>query len=485
MAIHVRSTRRASRLWRELRRRLARLAAIVAILFILVSGVTMYLIRVFSPPPPRASFVAWQEPPGGQDVGEVQESARSASAVKPVQVDVMPVIITMADALPLPEVVEVDVDDSEELTDDFAVDFGSDLGDAAGSPGGGKGGRGSGDGRGSGKGMGYNDDVQVVLALDASGSMDRLFQAVANSLEELLRTLGECRVNGQRASVNVGIVVYGHSSGDGAPFELTPFSLELENMRDKVRSINCDGVYENCGEAIDFAVKNYPWNKRRRRQLLKVLFIAGNESFDQGAVNYRDALAAAQEQGIIVNTIHCGNPNPEWRSAARMGGGEGLTFAMDAVSPHAAHRTATGELIAELYRMPILPIGSPAEQAAIREEYANRPPLPDTNDEKALRAWSKQHLAALLQGSRNDAVELCRQLGLRASVADLGGRGNLPPELRGMQDENQLVATVADLARKRQDIINKLRVRDNSSFIGKVLDTLIMQAAERGIEITR
>lgn len=485
MAIHVRSTRCASRLWRELRRRLARLAAIVAILFILVNGVILYLIRVFSPPPPRASFEAWQEPPGGQDVGEVQESARSVSAATPMQVDVMPVIITMADALPLPEVVEVDFDDSEELTDDSSVDLGSDWGDAAGSSGGGKGGQDSGGGRGSGKGMGYNDDVQVVLALDASGSMDRLFQAVANSLEELLRTLGECRVNGQHARVNVGIVVYGHSLGDGVPYELTPFSLELEMMRDKVRSINCDGVYENCGEAIDFAVKNYPWNKRRRRQLLKVLFIAGNESFDQGSVNYRDALAAAQEQGIIVNTIHCGNPNPEWRSAARLGGGEGLTFAMDAVSPHAAHHTTTGELIAELYRMPILPIGSPAEQAAIREEYANRPPLPDTNDEKALRAWSKQHLVALLRGSRNDAVELCRQLGLRVSVADLGGRGNLPPELRGIQDENQLVATVADLARKRQDIINKLRVRDNSSFIGKVLDTLIMQAAERGIEITR
>lgn len=485
MAIHVRSTRRASRLWRELRRRLARLAAIVSVVFILVSGVTMYLIRIFSPPPPRASFVAWQEPPGGQDTGEVQESARAASAAKPVQVDVQPVIITMADALPLPEVVEVDVENSEEYAEDFSVDLGSDLGDGVGSSGGGKGGRGSGAGRGSGKGMGYNDDVQVVLALDASGSMDRLFQAVANSLEELLRTLGECRVNGQHASVNVGIVVYGHSSGDGAPFELTPFSLELENMRDKVRSINCDGGYENCGEAIDFAVKNYPWNKRRRRQLLKVLFIAGNESFDQGSVNYRDALAAAQEQGIIVNTIHCGNPNPEWRSAARMGGGEGLTFAMDEVAPDAAHRTSTGELIAELYRMPILPIGSPAEQAAIREEYANRTPLPDINDEKAVRAWSKQHLAALMRGSRNDAVELCRQLGLRVSVADLGGRGNLPPELRGISDENQLVATVADLARKRQDIINKLRVRDNSSFIGKVLETLIMQAAERGIDITQ
>lgn len=485
MAIHVRSTRRASRLWRELRRRLARLAAIVAFVFILVSGVVMYLIRVFSPPPPRASFVAWQETPGGQEAGEVQESARSVSAAKPVQVDVQPVIIAMADALPLPESVEVDFDDSEELTDDFSLDMGSDLGNAVGDSGGGKGGRGSGSGQGAGKGMGYNDDVQVVLALDASGSMDRLFLAVADSLEELLRTLAECRVNGQKASVNVGIVVYGHSLGDGAPYELTPFSLELENMRDKVRSVNCDGVYENCGEAVDFAVKHYPWNKRRRRQLLKVLFIAGNESFDQGSVNYRDAMAAAREQGIIVNTIHCGEPNPEWSSAARMGGGEGLTFAMNENAGSGAQSISPGELIEELYRMPILPIGSPAEQAALREEYAKRPPLPDINDEKAVYAWSKQHLASLLQGSRNDAVELCRQQGGSITVDALGGRGNLPPELRGISDENQLIATVTELAANRQELISKLRTGDSSSFIAKVLDTLIRQAAERGIDITQ
>ena len=250
MAIHVRSTRRASRLWRELRRRLARLAAIVAIAFILMSGVTMYLIRIFTPPPPSASFVAWQEPPGGQEADEVQDTPSAASAAKPAQVDVQPVIITTADALSLPEVVEIDFDDSEEFVDDFSLEVGSDLGDAMGTSGEGKGGGGSGSGRGSGKGMGYNDDVQVVLALDASGSMDRLFQAVSNSLEELLRTLRECRVNGQPASVNVGIVVYGQLEGEGAPYELTPFTLELENMRAKVRSVNCDGVYENCGEEL-------------------------------------------------------------------------------------------------------------------------------------------------------------------------------------------------------------------------------------------
>ncbi len=490
MAIHVRSTRRAYKIWRELRVRLARFAVLVSILFMLIGSGSMYLIRILNPSPPTASFIAWQEPAGGQEQS-AEEEARAAGAVKPVQITVNPVIISTAEAIELPDVIDVDLEDSDEIVDSFSVDLGSGLGEArgdgVGDAGGGQGGRGSGQdrGRGSGGAMGYNDDVQVVLALDASGSMDRLFAAVANSLEELLHTLGECRVNGQPANVNVGIVVYGHSRDDGAPFELSPFSLDLEEMRAKVKSINCDGVYENCGEAIDFALKNYPWNKRNRRQLLRVLFVAGNESFDQGSVDYRDALARARGLGIIVNTIHCGEFNPEWRAAARLGGGEGLVFSMQEEDVSATPRVSHAELIEALYHVPMLPLGAPAEQAALREAHAARAPLPDMSDAKAVYAWSRQHLNSLLRGSRCDAVELCRQLGDSCTPEALGGRGNLPPELRAIEDDVKLIDTLSKLARERGNLINQLRIGDHSSFTGKVLDTLILQAAARGIEITR
>ncbi len=490
MAIHVRSTRRAAKIWRELRIKLARFAVVASILFMLFGSGTMYLIRIFNPPQPSASFIAWQEPAGGQ-VQSVQQEARAAGAVHPVQITVNPVIISTAEAISLPEVIDVDLADSDVTADSFSVDlgsgFGESRGDGFGDSGSGQGGRGSGrgSGKGSGGAMGYNDDVQVVLVLDASGSMDRLFAAVANSLEELLHTLRECRVNGQQANINVGIVVYGHSRDDGAPFELSPFSQEPEEMRAKVKSINCDGVYENCGEAIDFALKNYPWNKRKRRELLKVVFIAGNESFDQGSVNYRDALARAHGMGIIVNTIHCGEFNPEWRAAARLGGGEGLVFSMQEEASYESPRASHAELIEALYHMPLFPLGSPAEQAALREAHAARPPLPDMSDPKAVYAWSRQHLDSLLRGSRRDAVELCRQLGNSCTPDALGGRGNLPPELRAIEDDTKLIDTLSKLARERGNLISQLRRGDHSSFIGKVLDTLILQAAERGIEITR
>lgn len=490
MAIHVRSTRRAYRLWRELRVKLARLAVIVALLAVLIGGTTLYLIRIFNPPPPSASFIAWQEPADGQEKTEQQE-ARSSASVKPLQMSVTPVIVSVAEAVPLPETIDIEFDDSEEMVADVSVDLGADLGEGVGADkgngGSGRGGSGSGRGKGQGKdgAMGYNDDVQVVLVLDASGSMDRLFQAVSNSMEELLRTLGDCTINGQQASVNVGIVVYGQSMDDGKPFQLTPFTVELEELRSRVQSVNCDGWCENCGEAIAFAVKNYPWNKRSRRQLLKVIFIAGNESFDQGPVNYRDAMADVRKQGIIVNTIHCGEPNSEWSAAARLGEGEGLTFAMnEAESVAVSPRVPRSELMASLYRMPVYPLGTPAEQQAVRDAVAARPPFPNPADGRAVHNWARQHLDALLRGCRADAVELCRLLGGISCVDDLGGRGNLPPELRQM-DDAQIVATVSEMARERQNIIDRLRRQDNSSFIEKLLETLIKQAAIRGISITR
>ena len=38
-----------------------------------------------------------------------------------------------------------------------------------------------------------------------------------------------------------------------------------------------------------------------------MVFIAGNEPFTQGSINYKDAAANAKENGVVVNTIFCGD----------------------------------------------------------------------------------------------------------------------------------------------------------------------------------
>jgi hypothetical protein len=68
--------------------------------------------------------------------------------------------------------------------------------------------------------------------------------------------------------------------------------------------------------------------------VLKVIYIAGNEPFDQGAVSYKASMVRAVKKGIVVNTIFCG-PHDEgvatlWKDGAIRGEGRYLSIDQDA-----------------------------------------------------------------------------------------------------------------------------------------------------------
>lgn len=493
MAIHVRLTNVATRKWKLLRKKFYQLASVVAVVSVIFAAMILYLVRIFSPVPPATQFTAYVE--NGEKMEEDASSESSAQdAVRQVQVTVQPVIVTTA---PVDvSLAEVDIVlDADLLADtEFSMEVGMDVGDL-GSGAGGLGGQGAGSGRGGsgrgkgGGGLGRNDDVQVVLVLDASGSMDSLFQAVASSLDELIGVLKTCDINGNKASVNVGIVVYGAARENGSPWQLSPFSLETEKMRAEVSGVVCDGGNEPFGEAIMFALKEYPWNMRNREQMLKVIFIAGNEHLTQGREDYRRAMSFAREKGVIVNTIHCGGENMEWKQAAKLGGGEGVLFDMSRARAHnpqanleAERRRA--ENIAALYNLAILPLGSPGEQARHQEELKRRPPLPPVSNTQAVKEWARSNLQSLVRGYSWDAVELCRRLQGKCTIDSLGGRGNMPLSLRSKSDEDLLIH-IQDLAQERSGIIAALQqVRSSGSFVDTMLNVLTRQAAERNITIS-
>ena len=249
-----------------------------------------------------------------------------------------------------------------------------------------------------------------------------------------------------------------------------------------------DGGDERCGEAIMYALKEYPWNMRKRSQMLKVIFIAGNESFSQGRISYRQAMSLAQEMGVIVNTIHCGGEDMEWKNAAKVGGGEGVIFQGNTGNAHSREQDERNRMhnLRVLAELPVLPIGSPEEQEKYMQEHGKRVPMPKTQDMTQLREWSRAHAGGLIQGYPWDAVEMCRRLGSNECTLDmLGGRGNLPASLRAKSDE-QILEHIRALADERQGLI-KL-VSDTSgqgAFIDTLLNVLSRQAQQRGITITR
>lgn len=489
MAIHVKPVFSArQQLLRNLRRML--MLALCAALFTLMGGgIVLYLQYFLIEKDGQCTFTyveaAKEDPHAHQPKptlpalsGGAEEAAKSASITPDI-------IVTTAaeDSFSVPT---IPFDMADGLGSDATglFDFGLGLSGEGSGAGGGTGtGSGSGSGSGSGGGSkGYNDDIQVVLALDASGSMDQLFVAVANAINDVLTTLGNAKLNGKKTKVNVGIVVYGQGKDDGKPFILSRFTTNVGKLAAEIGKTACDGAEEHCGAAIQLAVQRFPWNMRERDDMLKVIFICGNEPFNMGKVDYRAAIAQATAGNIIVNTVYCAEAaDEEWQHAALLGNGRGLTynFTGSTMTKREADKQRRSALT-ELSRIPLLPIGSPAEQKE-RLQQNKQPSAPPSNA-KALAKWVSANRELVLDGVEWDAAELCRRIGIDTfSLDHIGGRGNLPLSLRGQSDIEAL-QSIRAAAKARDYQLSRYKECTNE-FAEQILETLQEQALSKGIVI--
>ena len=71
---------------------------------------------------------------------------------------------------------------------------------------------------------------------------------------------------------------------------------------------------------------------------LKIIFIAGNEPFTQGDVDYKEACKKAVKNGIVVNTIFCGNYDEGiqtmWKDGADISDGKYMNIDHNAAIVH-------------------------------------------------------------------------------------------------------------------------------------------------------
>lgn len=491
MAIHVKPVFSArQQLLRNLRRMLM-LAICGALIILIGGGIILYLQYFLIEKDGNTTFTyveplkedphAHQPKPTPPALsGGAEEAAKSASITPDI------IVTTSADDTFAVPTMPFDMADGLGSDTTGLFDFGLGLsGEGIGGGSGSGSGTGSGRGTGSGSGgsgKGYNDDIQVVLALDASGSMDQLFVAVADAINDVLTTLGNARLNGKKTKVNVGVVVYGQSKDDGKPFILSRFTTKVNKLAEEIRKTACDGSEEHCGAAIQLAVQRFPWNMRERDDMLKVIFICGNEPFNMGKVDYRTAIAQATAGNIIVNTVYCDEmEDEEWQQAALLGNGQGLTynFATKTMSEQEAAKQRRSALT-ELSRMPLLPIGSPAEQKELLKQY-KQPSAPPANA-KALTRWISTNRELILDGFEWDAAELCRRIGIDIfTLEHIGGRGNLPLSLRGKSDIEAL-QSIRTAARARAYQLARYKECTNE-FAEQILETLQEQAHSKGIII--
>ena len=183
--------------------------------------------------------------------------------------------------------------------------------------------------------------IKVALLLDTSNSMDGLINQAKTQLWEIVNELSYAKCENQDPDLMISLYEYGNSnlsSEEGYIRQVIGFSSDLDEISEKLFSLKTDGGNEFCGEVIQTSLKELKWGDNKKD--LKLIFIAGNEPFTQGKINYKDASTQANEQGVIVNTIFCGDYqngiSGKWQDGARLTHGDYMAIDQNEAVVHIA-----------------------------------------------------------------------------------------------------------------------------------------------------
>jgi hypothetical protein len=174
----------------------------------------------------------------------------------------------------------------------------------------------------------------MAILLDTSGSMSGLIDQARTQLWNIVNEFATTTQDGQRPVFELAIYEYGNSrvaAEDGYIRLVLPFSDNLDKASEELFKLTTSGGSEHCGQVIDRAAKQLEWSDSSKD--LKCIFIAGNEPFTQGEVNYKKSCQLAIEKGVVINTIHCGNYQAgvqgKWKHGAELAEGKYLNIDQD------------------------------------------------------------------------------------------------------------------------------------------------------------
>ena len=179
--------------------------------------------------------------------------------------------------------------------------------------------------------------IQVALLLDTSNSMDGLINQAKSQLWKIVSHTARERRDGMRPVLEVALYEYGNDSlsvMSGYIRQAVPFTTDLDHISQVLFALSTNGGSEFCGKVIAAANRQLDWD--RRPDTLRLIFIAGNEPFDQGPVDFASAVRRSSRSDITVNTIFCGDYEEGrrtlWEEGARLGRGAYMNINSDYVT---------------------------------------------------------------------------------------------------------------------------------------------------------
>lgn len=168
--------------------------------------------------------------------------------------------------------------------------------------------------------------IQIAILFDTSNSMDGLLEQAKSTIWQIVNAASKLQHTGSRPSLEISLFDYGNDNiPSTSNFVRKQVNLisDLDLISEKLFGLSTRGGSEYCGAVIQSSLNELDWSTNP--QDLKIIYIAGNEPFNQGSVHYKEVMQVAVTRNIIVNTIYCGpydqGVREFWYDGAQIGKG--------------------------------------------------------------------------------------------------------------------------------------------------------------------
>lgn len=148
--------------------------------------------------------------------------------------------------------------------------------------------------------------IQIAILFDTSGSMEGLIEQAKSTIWKIVNIASKMSDKGKTPQLEIALYDYGNDEIKTPNWirKRTDLIADLDSISGQLFSLRTNGGSEYCAAVIESSINDLKWSADP--QDLRLIYIAGNEPFNQGPIDYKKILKIAASKDIIVNTIYCG-----------------------------------------------------------------------------------------------------------------------------------------------------------------------------------
>src|SRR4051794_12513873 len=174
--------------------------------------------------------------------------------------------------------------------------------------------------------------VEVVFCLDTTGSMGGLIEGAKQKIWSIVNQIASGR---PAPDIKVGLVAF-RDKGDAYVTKVFDLTTDLDEVHKNLQGFKAEGggdIPESVNQALNESVTKVNWSKDQ--STLRIIFLVGDAPphMDyKDDVKYPETCKLATAQGVIINTVLCGNDGEakkHWQEICAKAGGTFAQIAQD------------------------------------------------------------------------------------------------------------------------------------------------------------